>query len=80
MWRFSLISKNQNGVLNYHETKNFDTEIAKYYKTARENRQQASVRNDLQAVDMYNQELSYWETELSKTGEPTEKIKKMLNQ
>jgi hypothetical protein len=41
--------------------------VIREYKTARENRNSASARNDLGAVTMYNDELTYWAEQLSAT-------------
>lgn len=43
--------------------------VVKEYKTARENRNTASARNDLRAVAMYNEELTYWADQLSATAQ-----------
>lgn len=41
--------------------------VIREYKTTRENRNSASARNDLGAVKMYNDELTYWSEQLNDT-------------
>ncbi len=56
--------------------------IVKEYKRARENRNDASSRNDLMATSVYNDELTYWagilDNEMKETGTPLETVRAML--
>ncbi len=57
--------------------------IVKYYRNARQERNNASIKNDLTSVANWNDELNYWNTkldeEMENTGIELSVVSKMIN-
>ena len=57
--------------------------IVKYYRDARQERNNASIRNDLNDVAYWNDELTYWSTkldeEMENIGIELSVVSKMIN-
>jgi hypothetical protein len=59
-------------------------QIIHEYKKAREARNIASIKNDTHAINLFNDELSYWSNklteEIEKTGVSIKKVRAMINE